>query len=229
MKTKAISIAATALLLALSVKANTVSYSQSYNNTLELNSSLALQQFDTSLGTLTSITLGLYASTVTSGTVENTSSEIAFGSGSFVESQTSFQLGNSTIDNAIAANLTISSGYFLTIGGIDYDIVGLASGESMQVNGLTANGDTTGSYNSSDAFYTMVEGNGTFAIDFSTYSATLTSISPAGDTVSATLTGSGALVGVVTYNYTAAPVPEPTTMALFGIGSLGLFLIRRRK
>ena len=50
-----------------------------------------------------------------------------------------------------------------------------------------------------------------------------------GGNLSATFTDNGALSVLVTYNYGAAPVPEPGTIALVGIGLLALGLVRVKR
>lgn len=237
MKTKAIGIAATALLLALSVKANTVSYSSNIGTqTFDFGSTaLALQQFDTSLGTLNSITISLAATSYTDLSVHNTSPG-TYGDGSDVWNEIQITLGSSTFDAAVDALNPNAGGYKNANAWVD------VMSPYFYVSGLTA-GDTWGFSGDNTAFsgrpavtsgitsgtvFTDLQGVGTVNLDVLSHSTVDSSIS-GGATFQANETVTGGVTAIVTYNYTAAPVPEPTTMALFGIGSLGLFLIRRRK
>ncbi|MGC8476423.1 MAG: choice-of-anchor E domain-containing protein [Acetobacteraceae bacterium] len=54
-------------------------------------------------------------------------------------------------------------------------------------------------------------------------------VSGGGGNLQATFTDSGALSVLVTYNYGAAPVPEPATIAVFGVALLALGLIRTKR
>ena len=57
----------------------------------------------------------------------------------------------------------------------------------------------------------------------------LEGVSGGGGNLTATFSDNGALSVLVTYNYGAAPVPEPGTIALVGIGLLALGLVRVKR
>lgn len=50
-----------------------------------------------------------------------------------------------------------------------------------------------------------------------------------GGNLAATFTDAGALLVAVTYNYTAAPVPEPASIAVVGLGLIALGLVRTKR
>lgn len=175
-------------------------------------SSASVQQFNTSLGTLTSIDL-LFGSnlSVAAGTLTNTSN-----------AQKNFTLTK-------GATATLTGGGFniaetIGTGTGSYPLAGRAS---TSVGPFTGSGSATQTLNSNFAYFL---GTGTAGLSFA--STSLFSINPNSGTlnISPLIGGNYSL----TYNYTAAPlpaVPEPATwaMMLLGFGMIGFAARHRRR
>jgi hypothetical protein len=222
--------------VALAAHADTLTYDAGITGTFDFGSTgLVLQQFDPSLGTLNSISISLSANTVTSLTVQNTSPS-TYGSGSDVWNDVSVLLGSSAFDQAVNA-LNPNVGQFRTPGAwLDvaspyFNVSGLASGGNL---GFLAN--NTG-YSGQPALvtgvtsgfiFTALQGTGSQTLDVYSQS-TVDSAIAEGATFDANETVTGGINAIVTYDYTPAPVPEPTTVALLGLGACSLIGAMRRR
>jgi hypothetical protein len=227
--------AAAILGLAVAVKADTTSYTDTVSGTFDFPSTaLALQQFDPSLGTLNSISISLSAASFTSLTVSN-SSPSAYGDPSSVWNDVEILLGNSTFDQAVDA-LNPNYGSFalpdawLDVTSPHFSVANLASGdtESFSHANTAASGDPVVTSDiTSGTIFSALQGTGIMNLDVYSVS-TVDSGIEYGATFSATENVTGSMTATVTYNYTA-PTPEPSTLAVCGIGLFGLFMTMRRR
>jgi hypothetical protein len=211
--------------LSFAASANTVQYTTTIDSTaVDWSKNLALEQFNPSLGTLDSIEITLSSGISSVMTAVNQAESSSYGNG---QTTINITLDTSTIGSYDLFN--VGAGAVLTYTGANwvYATVDnqLAAGANISSSPETGSGNKDTGILSNSTLLTDFTGSG----DVNLLMTTLTTInsSVTGGSTSLTQESSAGLTATITYNYT--PVPEPTTMALFGIGSLGLFLIRRRK
>ncbi|HEY2841843.1 MAG TPA: choice-of-anchor E domain-containing protein [Pirellulales bacterium] len=181
--------------------------------------SFGVTQFDPSLGTLTQVDLDVTGN--------------SDGGSNGLQNLSGFP-GNASV--TIGSNITVSGPATLTVltfpnnsnsgpvapftGAIDFTFSGP---DSVLVNGVPSSDSNSSSITSGMAPYI-----GLSTVNFNYSSAANTSnaadVSP---TFSSTTAPNFGFSATVTYHYT--PVPEPTTLALAGLGALGLAFAARRK
>ncbi len=226
--------AALTLGVVLAAHADTISYNAGVTGTFDFAATgLPLQQFDPSLGTLNSISISLSANSYTSLTVFNTSPS-AYGNGSAVWNDVQVMLGSSAFDQAVNAYNPNAGQFMLANAWLDvtspyFNVTGLAAGGNQGFNDVnTANSGqpTVISGITSGLIFSALQGTGTQDLDVYS-SSTVDSAIADGATFKADETVTGGINAIVTYDYT--PVPEPTTMAMLGLGGCALIGVMRRR
>lgn len=209
-------ILAAAVLAALSVgSANAALSFSNAEQTTEISQSGFLDLFDTNLGTLNSVTLTLNGGMTTTIDLSNSAaqSQTARGTGTVDLSFTSSLAGLDL--SAVLLNLTATTG-----------LQTLAPGASASFGPLT---DTDTIALTPTAALFGAAGGGTFSISCESFSGL--GVSGGGGNVAASQTTTAGCGASIAYDYTPTTnkVPEPASMALVGLGMMGLAAIRRRK
>jgi hypothetical protein len=184
--------------------------------------SLAFQEFDPSLGTLNSVTLDLSGTLTTTLTVGNLSG--SFGAGAALSSGSASTQTTLTVQDPLGneslLNLTAS---------FPFTNLSPTSGSNTITSGALMQTGSNGSTYVSPAV--LAEFTGLSTISLSSSTSTLTGVLYTGGTAAAYASQApmAALTGSVTYNYTPAVVPEPSTFALLTVGVWGIIGYRWRK
>jgi hypothetical protein len=207
------------------VKADSMSYTNSVSGLVDWTKQLGLTQFDPSWGDLQSVTISLSASLNSTFTITNTGGS-TYGVGSYAERSLDVYLGSSSIDQAVDAQNPNGSGNpWLTAYSARLSLNNLAPNAS-------ASGTRAGNASPLGASYTdnttlgYFTGSGTAVLDLSTVSGFLMNLINGSSYDSAQST-TASVIGIVTYNFT--PIPEPSPFTLLGMGLLMLWpLIRKR-
>jgi hypothetical protein len=188
-------------------------------------SSLAFQQFNPSLGTLQSVTLGLSSGLTTTLTVKNIGSTIPSN-------------GNASTEVLVA--VVDPSGIIGTLptytpfpvapsnpqldymsGGFSYN--SLAAGTQVTSGTLTGSESNSTTYTAAGL---LAEFTGAGNILMPTGTLTYTNLSNSGGNTESSQVTYAHLTGTVTYTYT--PVPVPSALLLLGPGLIGLVGLRKR-
>jgi len=204
-----------AMVLGLSCQAGSVSYTNSIAFTLtDWTNSVALAQFNPDLGYLVSIQVAVKSDLSTTLTVQNNS--ISPSSGTAITQLKQYLLTGSSA--------LFGSSPVLDYAGPDFNY-GLDGNGIITSGLLTASASATG--NLVTDYATLAGFTGTGYVDLTAYTYTRTFISNAGGNTAATQSTTADFTAVVTYDYSATPVPEPSVVALCGLGMAGLMLCRR--
>jgi hypothetical protein len=171
---------------------------------------LAFQKFNPSFGTLNSVTIGLSGSLSTVLTITNNSGESSSGTGK-TEVQMTVQDAGSNLINTPQIDL-FSPDYSYSLG----------AGGSTTSGTLTKNGTSSDLYTAAAVLSEFTGASGNTVLNASTF--TQTWLTNTGGNTFASQVTNASLTGTVTYDY----VPEPATMAMLGLGALGLAARRRR-
>jgi len=221
--------------LALSSLASAATVTTSFSlgpTTTELNngnSTGIFNQFNSSLGTLTGVTIDLTGLSVSTTSLHNNAS----GSQTFKYTSTldwSFDIfaGSGNIYDAFTTVLATTgnnTAYLKTVG----TNVTLAAGANLNLGTRTETYD----YSTNDTLLTGVTlsdfiGTGTLGIGCNT--ATTSSFTGGGGNILANQTTTGSCSGLITYTYTeGSPVPEPASLIIMGIGFFGMAALRKRR
>ena len=208
---------AAAVLAAMSVgSANAALSFSNAEQTTEISQTGFLDLFDASLGTLNSVTLILNGSS----------------------HQTISLTNNAANDQTTRATGTVDLLFSSSLAGLNLSAIDLALNTTTGFITLAPGGSQSFGPLSSSDFVSLnplvtpfsVAGGGTFSI--SCHSVSGIAISGGGGNIASNQTTTAGCGASIAYDYTPTPpvtVPEPTSMALVGLGALGLAAIRRRK
>jgi PEP-CTERM motif len=174
--------------------------------------SLSFPQFQPSLGILTMVQLDLQGGMQTVLTVDNTGAQSSSGDAKTEVAFTVQDLGG----NLIAPEIDFFSPAYN---------FNLAAGDSTSSGTLTQNSAGSDQYTAAAVLNEFI-GTGSIVLSASTYTTTWIGYT-GGNTLAAQAT-SASLTGQVTYYYESDPVPEPVSLAFFGLGGL-VFWLRRRQ
>jgi hypothetical protein len=205
-------LAVISLAMAPAAQAYTVSYGPvSIGSTLTDWTGGSLQhltfpQFNPSLGTLTSVTLDLSGGLDTVLTITNTSPEASNG---HAETHMHIFVTGSGVNTSDIAMYSPNFNYNLLAGG------------SVNSGTLSQTGTDSDVYTAA-ALLTAFTGGSNIVLDASTFTETV--LTNNGGNTAADQVTSANLAGTVTYDYT----PEPATMALLGLGAVGMWMKKRR-
>ena len=214
MKRFLLTLAATMAVGGSSLFGGTISFSHTTSTgAVPFTDNFTLQEFDTTLGTLTGITITL-SDTATAEVDVFNSTSTAQG---FTNATASIPL-NLTGPASVSVNTTAVAG----------PIAGTANPGVNAFPGIPGTG--SGSTNVASANFGSYEGVGTTFASFSVASSTGNF---SGTSVPGVFFGGSATVGAVTtitYTYTPSTgTPEPSTMALLGSSLLGVGFIARKR
>ena len=205
-----------AAVVGLSSQGGLLSYTNSIGFTLtDWTNAVALARFNPALGTLNSLQITVKSDLSTVLSVQNAS--VSPSSGTAITQLKQYLLTGSY---GLFTNSPV-----LYYAGPDFNYT-LAGGDSVSSGQLTSSETLAGNLVTDPAVLGDFTGAG--FVNFTAYTSTRTFLSNDGGNTGASQTTTSDFTAVITYDFTAAPVPEPSVMAFCGMGLAGLFGARRR-